>query len=96
LSSPSLPHSRPPSDLSFIPASDPLCEAIERQVVRRTFGRVRHLRVERDGTRVIVTGLSPSYYIKQLTIEGAREVLHCPADGLTLDVRVHVGADCPD
>jgi hypothetical protein len=71
----------------------PLCDAIERHIHHRTHGRVQFLRVELAVESVIITGASPSYYIKQLAIEGAREVLRDRRDAPALQVHIRVGAD---
>jgi hypothetical protein len=48
---------------------------IERQIVQRTWGRVHRLRVEVKDDRVVVHGCTSSYYLKQLALEGVRDVL---------------------
>jgi hypothetical protein len=46
---------------------------LEQQIVKRTWGRVRHLRVEQVDGRVVVHGSAPSYYVKQLILEAIRD-----------------------
>ena len=48
---------------------------IERAIRERTWGRVRHLRVESRSELVVVHGSTPTYYLKQLALEAAREAL---------------------
>jgi hypothetical protein len=49
--------------------------AIERRIHERTWGRVRNLQVELRDEQVVVHGSTPTYYLKQLALEAAREVL---------------------
>jgi len=50
-------------------------DTIKEQIVQRTGGRIRLLEVETTENRVIVRGWAPSYYLKQLALRGARDVL---------------------
>ena len=50
-------------------------ESIKRRIVQRTGGRIRLLQVETIGSRVVICGSAPSYYLKQLALRGACEVL---------------------
>jgi hypothetical protein len=71
---------------------DQLTQTIEQQVARRTCGRVHRLAVEVSDDRVLVRGWTPSYYVKQLAIQGALEVLggaHAPR--LQVDIAVAPG-----
>ena len=49
--------------------------ALEREIVRRTLGRVRSLQVERQDNRIIIRGFTLSYFIKQMSIQAALDVL---------------------
>lgn len=49
--------------------------AVQQAVRQRTWGRVSKLRVESRGEMVIVRGSTQTYYLKQLALEAAREVL---------------------
>jgi hypothetical protein len=49
--------------------------AIEQRIHERTWGRVRNLQVELRDEQVVVHGCTPTYYLKQLALEAAREVL---------------------
>jgi hypothetical protein len=71
----------------------PLCDAIERHIHLRTNGRVQFLRVELAVESVVISGSSPSYYVKQLAIEGAREALRGRHDAPALQVHIRVGDD---
>jgi hypothetical protein len=48
---------------------------VEQKTRERTFGRVRHLRVELSNGRIVVHGATRLYYVKSLALEAAREVL---------------------
>ena len=64
--------------------------ALEREIVQRTWGRIRQLRVElRDG-RLVVCGHTASYYAKQLALAAVREMYS--SDPLDLDIRVISGS----
>ena len=52
-----------------------IAAVIERAIRERTWGRVRHLRVELTGEAVVVHGSTPTYYLKQLALEAARSTL---------------------
>jgi len=72
---------------------DQLTQTIEQQVARRTCGRVHRLAVEVNDDRVLVRGWTPSYYVKQLAIKGALEVLDgAQAPRLQVDIAVAPGA----
>ena len=58
-----------------------LAETLERQIDQRTCHRVRRLRVDEATDHLVVHGLAPSYYVKQLAQHGVREMLP--------DVRLH-------
>ena len=50
-------------------------DVVERGLHRRTWGRLRDLRVELVGNTAIVRGWTNSYYIKQLAIQALLEAL---------------------
>src|SRR5262249_48301712 len=54
-------------------------QTITRRIRQQTNGRIQLLEVEVQGGTVIVRGRSPSYYIKQLALQGVLDVL--AADG---------------
>jgi hypothetical protein len=56
-------------------AGEELLWALEREIVQRTLGRVRSLQVERKDNRIIIRGFTSSYFIKQMTIQAALDVL---------------------
>jgi hypothetical protein len=62
---------------------------LEQQIVRRTWGRVRHLRVERVDGRIVVHGSAPSYYVKQLVLEAIRD-LHSGAQPEPVRINIAV------
>ena len=83
-------------DIAQRPGRHELSQTIEQQVSRRTWGRVHRLAVEVDGDRVLVRGWTPSYYVKQLAIQGALEVLSgADAPRLQVDIAVAPGTDRP-
>jgi hypothetical protein len=65
-------------------------EAVERQTVQRTGGRLRQFRVEITNEGVTVRGHAPSYYIKQLALVAVLDVLASIAwtPAVTLDIQV--------
>ena len=64
--------------------------AVEEQIVQRTWGRIHALRVERIGERLIIHGRTSSYYVKQLALLAALEVLGS-RETATLDLDIQVG-----
>jgi hypothetical protein len=63
--------------------------AIERQIVQRTCGRIRSLKVEVTNNRVIVHGRAPSYYVEQLALHGVLDLVESAgAFGIELNVQV--------
>jgi hypothetical protein len=68
------------------PEVEELAQTIERQVVTRTWGRVRSLRVELDDGRVVVFGRAPSYYVKQLALLAIHEVVGMAPIELNIEV----------
>ena len=63
---------------------------VEEQIVQRTWGRIHALRVERVGEHFIIHGRTSSYYVKQLALLAALEVLG-PRNTTTLDLDIQVG-----
>ena len=64
-------------------------ESIKRRIAQRTGGRIRLLRVETIGSRVVICGSAPSYYVKQLALRGACDVLgSAAANQIELNVEV--------
>src|SRR5262245_16311534 len=59
---------------------------VERWINQRTWGRVKNLRVERAGNRVVIHGRAGSYYHKQLALAAALESVD--AETLVFDVDV--------
>lgn len=48
---------------------------LESRVLSRTSRRVRNLRIELHAERVVLSGQTTSYYVKQLAQHGIREIL---------------------
>jgi hypothetical protein len=63
--------------------------AIERQIVRRTWGRVRALEVEVTDNRIIVHGRAVSYYLYQLALRGILEVIESPG-AMQIEMKIQV------
>jgi hypothetical protein len=64
-----------------------LAQAIERQIEQRTWGRIHRLQVELIDDRVVVHGYTQTHYVKQLALEGVRDVIGSSAH-VELDVYV--------
>jgi hypothetical protein len=71
--------------------SPDLPRTLEQQIEKRTWGRVRQLRVESDRNRIIVRGSTPSYYVKQLVVQAILESLAGEA-GVPVSLDIKVGA----
>jgi hypothetical protein len=77
-------------------AVEELLWALEREIVQRTLGRVRDLQVEQDRNWIVIRGFTSSYFIKQLTIQAALDVLgDAVGRELELDVQLVVLASSP-
>jgi hypothetical protein len=63
-----VPESQPPSKT--------LEQAIKDRIVNRTGGRMQALTIERTDRELFVRGSVPSYYVKQLALQGVLDVLH--------------------
>jgi hypothetical protein len=72
-----------------LPHSAALEQAIKCQIMKRTGGRIQMLEVEVIGDRVVLRGCSPSYYLKQLVLQGVLDVLGS-AGAMRLEVNVAV------
>jgi hypothetical protein len=67
------------------PGRDPVEQTVRDEIVRRTGGRVRMLEVEVKGALVVIRGWISCYYLKQLAIRAALEVV-----GFARPVRVEL------
>jgi carbon storage regulator len=66
-------------------------DRLERQIVERTGGRIRSLRVEALPGRIVVHGRAGSYYVRQLAHAAVLETLGPAGDaGLTEQVEVDI------
>ena len=63
-----------------------LAETLERQIDQRTCHRVRRLRVDESADHLVVHGLAPSYYVKQLVLAAVGEVT--APDLVEVDIQV--------
>jgi hypothetical protein len=65
-----------------------LAAAVKRHVRRRSYDKVRRLAVIVKDGKVTVRGSAPSYYLKQLALEGARICLE--GTGMMLHLEIDV------
>jgi hypothetical protein len=49
--------------------------AIERQIIRRAWGRIRALEVEVSDRLIVIRGCAPSYSFKQLALQGVLDLI---------------------
>jgi hypothetical protein len=49
--------------------------AIERQITRRAWGRIKELEVEVKDSLIFVRGFVPSFFFKQLALEGVLDLI---------------------
>jgi hypothetical protein len=52
-----------------------LARAIERQIMRRAWGRIRGLAVEVSESLIVIRGRAPSYSFKQLAVQGVLDLM---------------------
>ena len=65
--------------------------AIERQIRQRTWGRLQGLEVRARHDLVIIRGRAPSYYVKQLALQGVLELVGS-AGAMRIHLHVEVGS----
>ncbi len=72
--------------------SDGLVEAIRSRIVQRAGGRVRNLEVQASDGHIVVRGVTPSYYARQLVCAAVLEAFPPgdgdPADSIRFDIQV--------
>lgn len=66
-----------------------LADEIARAVRDRTAGRLREASVAVTNDAVVVRGIAPSYYLKQLALEAARTALRGLPVLIRLEITVH-------
>jgi osmotically-inducible protein OsmY len=71
-----------------------LQQAIERQIVQRTWGRIHRLQVDVCDGHVVVHGCTQSYYQKQLALQGVLDVLGS-TDPRQVEMDIVVGDNSP-
>ena len=64
-------------------------QAIRHQILERTAGRIRTLEVEVIDNRIVIRGRAPSYYLKQLALQGVLDVLGS-AGAMRIELNVEV------
>jgi len=63
--------------------------AIRQGINSRTWRGVKRLRIVKMRDRVVVSGTTPSYYLKQLALEAIKDVARwAPMPPVTLDIQV--------
>ncbi len=67
-----------------------LIEQIGHAIRERTNGRLRDARITVTDETVTLHGFAPSFYLKQLALEGARSALGERPFRLQLEITVHV------
>jgi hypothetical protein len=50
-------------------------EDVRQKILERTWGRIHALKVEADSDRIVISGHTPCYYVKQLAIHAALDVI---------------------
>jgi hypothetical protein len=65
--------------------------AIERQVMKRTWGRIQALEVKVSHNLVVVRARAPSYYVEQLALQGVLDVTE-PAGTMRIELDIQVGS----
>lgn len=63
-------------------------------IEKRTARQVRNLCVETRADRLVITGIVPSYYIKQLVLHAILDAVG-PAAQFCIDLKVHVNPRLP-
>ena len=64
-------------------------------IARRTGGRMRDLHVEVHAGRIIVSGCTESYHVKQLVVAAVREAIEASeSQGLRIEQEIEVCGDC--
>jgi hypothetical protein len=83
-----------PDRLRATEVKEALERAIERQIMRRAWGRIRELEVEVKDSLIIIRGFAPSYFLKQLALQGVLDLIDRagPMRIETNDLVVHDGA----
>ena len=74
------------------PQPPELEQNIKDRIAQRTRVRIQTLEVEVIGNRVVIRGCVPSYYIKQLVLQGALDVVgSAGATRIELNIQVTCG-----
>ena len=72
-----------------MPPAAPLGQTIKDQIVKRTGGRIQMLSVEVLTGGIVIQGLAPCYYLKQLVLQGVLDVIgSVAASKVNLNVEV--------
>lgn len=71
-------------------------ERVRRSVIQRTAGRVAGLKVEWAGERLVLSGGTETYHLKQLALCGVRDVIGRHSEvPISLNLAVGVDAQLP-
>jgi len=71
------------------PHFDELEEVVKLKVIDRTGGQIRAVEIELTDAELVVRGIAPSYYVKQLALHAALDVLHSACE-LAVALRLEV------
>ena len=66
-------------------------ETIKDRIVERTGGKIELLQVKAESDRVVIRGCVPSYYLKQLALQGARDALGA-GNATPIDLHIEVSS----
>jgi hypothetical protein len=75
--------------MTFTGPTTDLPAEIAAVIRERTGGRLTHLRVTVEGSVVNVSGMAPSFYLKQLALEAVRAALRGLPLRTELEITVH-------
>jgi hypothetical protein len=71
-----------------------LDQAIQCGIAQRARVGIQAVKVEVIGARIVISGCVPSYYVKQLVLEGVLDVVG-PAGTNGIEFNIHVAANAP-
>lgn len=71
--------------------AEPIQDALEREIVRRTWGQVHRLRVDVIDDCVVITGFARSYHAKQLALHAVLDTLEATDSNPRFELAVDVG-----
>jgi len=81
-----------PSECPVLCGQAELEQLLERQIEQRTGRRLRRLRVDASHDRVVISGLTASYYVKQLALHAALETMRGVPGSRAVELDIEVVA----